>query len=206
LILKLQLWAVWIILFIFSIANMGFAGPWLWTRGVLDVGTGYSPNMEKLNTEFIEGKRVVGYFSIIPSNQYSVGIIMNWYFNRYVLFLNKQEADQTALNKLLGVTDGKKLFFSERIDYLLVPEFLQDANRFQDFENVVSYSGDRLVVNVHAPQAGFLSFIDNWDPDWKATVDGNPVPIDLLFGTFKSIYLKTGDHQVEFKYRPFFAR
>ncbi len=50
--------------------------------------------------------------------------------------------------------------------------------------------------------AGYLSFIDNWDPDWKAWVDGQPVEIELLFGTFKSVRLTPGKHKVRFSYQP----
>jgi hypothetical protein len=52
---------------------------------------------------------------------------------------------------------------------------------------IVTYIGDKLVVNVYAPRDGLLSFIDNWDKDWRATVDGEPAPIYLLLGTFKSV-------------------
>jgi hypothetical protein len=198
-----RIWFVWTTLLLFSMVNMGLAGPWLWTRGVLDVGIKYRLDIEKRNLESFGEKREAGFATIISSNKFSVGIVYNWYFERYLAFLKAQEADQPALEQLLGVTDGKKLYFSERIDYPLAREFLQDAGRFQDFEKMISYTGDKLVVDVHAPAPGFLSFIDNWDADWTATVDGHPTSIALLFGTFKAVWLEPGDHQVIFEYRPF---
>jgi uncharacterized membrane protein YfhO len=105
---------------------------------------------------------------------------------------------------LLGVTRAQKLFFSERIDYHSVRRFLEDADRFGSAPvRVLAYNGDALSLRVEARVSGFLSFIDNWDPDWQASVDGSPVPVERLFGTFKSVRLTAGAHYVELAYRPF---
>jgi len=67
---------------------------------------------------------------------------------------------------------------------------------------VISYTADELVLKVNVPTEGYLSFIDNWDRDWEATVDSKITPIERLFGVFKSVRLPPGEHQVIFAYRP----
>lgn len=130
----------------------------------------------------------------------------NWYFNRYVNFLENTETQLKDRRKLLGVTDGKKLYFSQSIKYNKIGAFLNDAAQFNDFERVISYSGDKLVLDVNVLQDGYLSFIDNWDSDWEARVDKQIIPIERLFGLFKSVYLTAGEHRVIFAYRPKFFK
>ena len=103
---------------------------------------------------------------------------------------------------LLGVQNGQKIFFSESIEYPSIESFLRDALRYRQIGRLISYNGDELRWEIDAPTAGYLSFIDNWDPDWKAYVDGQPVQIELLFGTFKSVRLTQGKHNVRFSYQP----
>ncbi|MGA2094166.1 MAG: hypothetical protein ABSH16_12305 [Sedimentisphaerales bacterium] len=66
----------------------------------------------------------------------------------------------------------------------------------------MSYSGDELRWEIDAPAAGYLSFIDNWEQGWKCFVDDRPIEIELLFGTFKSVRLTPGRHNVRFSYQP----
>ena len=48
-----------------------------------------------------------------------------------------------------------------------------------------------------------MSFIDNWDPDWRATLNGKPVPVEQAFGTFKAVHIPdAGDGVVVFEYVP----
>jgi hypothetical protein len=106
------------------------------------------------------------------------------------------------VRQLLDMVDGRKLFFSEAIGHVSVRAFLDDATRFTAIDRVITYTGDELFFRVAAPIEGHLSFIDNWDADWEASVDGRPVPIEHLFGTFKSVRVRAGTHSVRFVYRP----
>jgi len=133
---------------------------------------------------------------------FNVGVLENWYFGRYVSFLNRTIDEKPARRILLGVQGGQKIFFSESIEYPSIELFLRDSLRYRQTGRLISYNGDELQWEVDAPMAGYLSFIDNWDPDWKAWVDGQPVKIELLFGTFKSVRLTPGKHKVRFSYQP----
>jgi uncharacterized membrane protein YfhO len=103
---------------------------------------------------------------------------------------------------LLGVRDGRKIFFSESIEHSTVQSFLRDALRYRDTGHLLSYTGDQLCWEINAPVKGYLSFIDNWDWGWNAFVDDKPSEINLLFGTFKSVAIAPGRHIVRFSYEP----
>jgi hypothetical protein len=140
--------------------------------------------------------------SIPLGPNFNVGILDNWYFNRYVKFLKESEDQLEARRLLLGVRDGRKIFFSESIKYSTVQSFLRDALRYRDTGHLLSYTGDQLCWEINAPVKGCLSFIDNWDWGWKAFVDDKPSEINLLFGTFKSVAIAPGRHIIRFSYEP----
>ncbi len=67
---------------------------------------------------------------------------------------------------------------------------------------VLDYNPNKLVVRIRNEGKGTLFWSDGYAPEWKATVDGKPVPISLAWGHFKSVPVPEGDHVVEFKYEP----
>lgn len=138
--------------------------------------------------------------------RYAVAPLGQWHLGSYVRFWNRRGIDGPGPHRvLLGETEPGRFFFSEGVQHQTAASFLEDAKRFAVAPVVSHYDGDRLDVTVTAPVAGYFSFIDNWDPDWQAFVDGRERPISLLFGTFKSVALEAGPHQVSFAYRPRFG-
>jgi hypothetical protein len=133
---------------------------------------------------------------------FSVGVMGPWYFGRYNKFLKETEDELEARRTLLGVKDGRKIFFSKSIKHPTVESFLRDAARYQRLGRLLSYTGDELMWEIDAPTEGYLSFIDNWDRGWKVFVDDKEADIELLFGTFKSVRLAPGRHRVRFYYQP----
>ncbi|MHC4664570.1 MAG: hypothetical protein ACYS9T_01265 [Planctomycetota bacterium] len=140
--------------------------------------------------------------SIALGPRFSVGILENWYFSRYIKFLKETEDELQARRIFLGVHDGTKIFFSKSIGHATVESFLRDAMLYRPAGHVLSYTGDKLRWEIQAPVEGYLSFIDNWAPGWKVSVDDKPAEIELLFGTFKSVRLTPGQHRVRFCYQP----
>jgi hypothetical protein len=191
-------------LILFSALNLKSVGSGMW----VDPSPWQTPkrdrvNVSQLNLEsFTVPRSEPGTVSLYST--FSVGPIENWYFNRYVQFYKSTENERNARNQLLGVIDAKKLYFSQAINYPTLQAFLDDAAQFKDFEDVISYTGDELILNVRIPTEGYVSFIDNWDADWEATVDGKTTPIQLLFGTFKCVRVVPGTHRITFAYRPKF--
>jgi hypothetical protein len=160
-------------------------------------------DVAKLNEASFNYPRRASYpqsISLEPS--FNVGVMESWYFSRYIRFLKKTKEEMEAQRILLGMKDGTKIFFSESIEHDTIRSFLRDADRYWHPGHLVSYTGDELRWEIHAPVEGYLSFIDNWDRNWKVFVDDKPADMELLFGTFKSVRLTPGQHNVRFDYQP----
>jgi hypothetical protein len=201
------LWRVLAFFILFSALDMRGVGTSMWMyTSPLAIPQRYKLNVEQLNIESFAVPRIErGTLSL--TSAFSVGNKKTknldwWYFNRYVQFLENTENQLNYRRKMLGIVDGKKLYFSKSTDYPTIKAFLDDASQFNNFEQVISYTGDKLVLEVNVPIEGYLSFIDNWDRDWEATVDNKLTQIERLFGLFKSVRLPAGKHRVVFAYRP----
>jgi hypothetical protein len=133
---------------------------------------------------------------------FHVGVIPNWYFERYVTFLIRAAEDVESRDVLLGLKDGRRLFISSRLGFDTAGAFLDDCERAAGDVEVSAYTGDELRCRVVLKDDGYLSFIDNWDPDWRVYVNGEERSLEQLLGSFKSVRLEAGEHQVVFSYRP----
>jgi hypothetical protein len=190
------------VLVFIAVLEMRHTGVKIWTHpGRVQQG-GLRINIPAMDAQAFLFPRTDSYGTIALGSAFSVGIIENWYYDRYVQFLKKTEGEAEARRQLLGVRDGKRIYFSESINYNAVLPYLQDAQRYKNVGHLISYTGEELNWEIDATQAGYLSFIDNWDYGWKAWVDEKPAEIELLFGTFKSVRLEQGKHKVRFCYQP----
>ncbi len=136
------------------------------------------------------------------SPAFNVAVIPDWYFQSYWSFLGRFREESEALARLIGLRDGRRLYLSSEVHQDRLAEFLTDADSFDGALAVRSYTGDRLEVQVKMERPGYLTFVDNWDPDWHAEIDGRPTPLSVAFGTFKAVYVPAGEHQVVFRYAP----
>jgi len=157
--------------------------------------------------------------TVFLDQHFNAGYMWDWHYDRYTSFharvfwphdFNKivcQQDEVFWMRRLLGIVDGTRLFVSTRIDHSSAKEFFEDSDRTVHLAKprvvVQAYDGEQLMLQVSIGSPVFLSFIDNWDPDWVARVNGQPVEIEKLFGTFKSVRLAAGISMVEFTYRPF---
>lgn len=176
---------------------------WVWRNGLAPTVPRTQYDLQAINMRSFEALRrdaqELNLMATLDEN-FAVNTMLNWYFHRYNEFLSRTVSEIPARHELLGVTTPGKLFFTGNIEYERIADFLDDRIPFE--HEVVTYTGDELVLNVRVPADGYLSFIDNWDPDWTASVNGAATPIELLFGTFKSVRLPQGEHSVVFAYRP----
>jgi hypothetical protein len=175
---------------------------WVWRDGLAPTQPRVAYDLPAINLRSFDARRIqpMTHYTLSLDEAFSVGVIPNWYFVRYNAFRERTESEVDARDQFLGVTTPGKLFFTGSLDYPTIAAFL-DASQPFEYE-IVSYTGDDLILNVNVPAEGYLSFIDNWDADWTASVDDTPVPLELLFGTFKSVRLPEGEHTVAFMYRP----
>jgi hypothetical protein len=61
---------------------------------------------------------------------------------------------------------------------------------------------EHVVLELDAPEHGFLFLADQYFPGWSATVNGQPQPILRANHTFRLVEIPKGRVRVEFRYRP----
>ncbi|MHC4622543.1 MAG: hypothetical protein ACYS4W_01435 [Planctomycetota bacterium] len=191
-----------IVLLLLAVFEMRPVGTHIWTYQGKSQGNRILLDVARIYEASFRFRRTDHENSIPLRPSFSVGILENWYFNRYVRFLKETEDELPARRILLGVQDGTRIFFSESVEHNSVQSFLRDAMRYRPAGSLLSYTGDEFNWEIQAPTAGYLSFIDNWAPGWKVSVDGDPAEIERLFGTFKSVHLTPGRHRIRFYYQP----
>ncbi len=165
------------------------------TRTTLDIDRVVMP-------QSITTPRQDTYSSLSLNASYSVGIMENWYYHRYITFRQRFIKKDPATERLLGVIDGRRLFFTKTITVANPTAFIREVDRCLQNIRVKHFTGEIMAVHVYAPTTGYVSYIDNWDPDWTVFVDGKPGTLEQLFGTFKSVHVPQGHHTVVFSYQP----
>ncbi len=64
------------------------------------------------------------------------------------------------------------------------------------------WEGNTISFETEIPQDGWLLIVDAYAPGWKATVDGQSVPISPANGFLKAIPITAGFHAIRFRYLP----
>jgi len=135
----------------------------------------------------------------------------SYYFQRYGGIKNENISDNDIrLVKLFyGATDeAKKIFLSQSIDHNNIVSFINDSDVFEKSNDISikifinEYDGNNLRLEISSENSGWLSFIDNWDHGWVATVNGEKTQIYKLLQSYKSIKIKKGFSKVKFQYKP----
>jgi Bacterial membrane protein YfhO len=67
---------------------------------------------------------------------------------------------------------------------------------------IATYEDERVVVETDADRRALLVLTDTWFPGWKATVDGDEVPIERVDYLIRGVPVPAGAHTVEFRYEP----
>lgn len=62
---------------------------------------------------------------------------------------------------------------------------------------------DCQTYSIQLDKNSLVTFSEMVYPGWKAFVDGQPAEIYTANNAFRTLYLSTGSHQVDFKYQPF---
>ncbi len=140
--------------------------------------------------------------SVMLSPIYNVSFGFDWYFESYKSFYQNHDFEPASRKELLGVTSGNRIFFTKAISHKTISDFLEDSNQQIQSYEIVEFSGERLRLTLSTTEDGYISYIDNWDSDWKGYLNNKEVPVEKLFSTFKSIKVGKGDWDVLFSYEP----
>jgi hypothetical protein len=185
-----------------AVFDMAPVGNHMWTAGKTNIIRRININVEQMMSDSFHYQRMDHPNSISLAPVFSVGILPNWYFARYVKFLGENVGNAKELKILMGVIGGNRVFFSDTIHHDTIESFFKDCSKYKNHGQLLSYSGDELTWQISVPKEGYLSFIDNWDRNWKVFVDGEEKQVEILFNTFKSVHITEGLHEVKFSYKP----
>ena len=61
---------------------------------------------------------------------------------------------------------------------------------------------NQVTIRAVLDAPGYLVLADTWYPGWRATVDGEPVPLLRANHAFRTVHLAAGEHVVRMVYRP----
>jgi hypothetical protein len=67
---------------------------------------------------------------------------------------------------------------------------------------VTGYAPERVEVEVDTGISGYLVLTDAWYPGWKATIDGEPVPVHRANLYFRAVEVDAGHHRVVYTFHP----
>jgi hypothetical protein len=205
---------------ILSVAEMFVISNYQWTtpsahhaEGILDI--------PKLLASEFSSPRALSSPLIMASGatNYNVGLYRNWGFKRhtdnYLRYLKYNGewqpevslSERAAVERFYGADQkAQRIFFSARVDHGSVIDFLQDVDATEPLARpsvrIEHYNGDELRLSVNLRRSCWLTFVDNWDPNWRAKVNNVPAPIALTLGSYKAVLLPVGQAEVEFQYRP----
>lgn len=65
---------------------------------------------------------------------------------------------------------------------------------------VVRHEPTEVVVEVSTPDSAYLVLTDNYYPDWRAEVDGEPAELYRAYHTFRAVPVPPGSHTVVFRF------
>jgi hypothetical protein len=71
-----------------------------------------------------------------------------------------------------------------------------------DSVEILSYSGERLALQVETADAAVLLLLDTWYPGWRCRIDGREVPVLIADYLFRGVPLSPGKHEIVFSYEP----
>jgi uncharacterized membrane protein YfhO len=118
--------------------------------------------------------------------------------NKYEILDEIRKSDFNPRKYILIEEEIKENINNELFDKINSQFFLDDEN----YVKILSYTPNRVLVNVCLPFNGFLVLADSYYPGWVAKVDGKKSKIYRTNYVLRAIYLPKGKHTVEFAYKP----
>lgn len=153
-------------------------------------------------------------------NSFTVNNFLNWgnkfhneifwkYFNKNgSLKKNLSEKEIKNVSHFFGLDKfNKKIFFSSNIDFSNPVNFIDESLIFE-YENIKTYKisdfGNNFInIEFTSKDDGWLTYVDNNDMFWHATINDAVVEISSLMGTYKSINFANGNNKLKLSYEPF---
>jgi membrane protein YfhO len=68
--------------------------------------------------------------------------------------------------------------------------------------DIAAYAPEAVEVRAHLSRRGLVVLHDEYDPYWRATVDGQAAKVLRVNYVFRGVVVEAGDHLIRFTYRP----
>ena len=68
------------------------------------------------------------------------------------------------------------------------------------------YSGNILDIDVVSNYDGYITFVDNYDPNWEVIINDKKIQVIRFLDAYKSVKIKSGKSNIIFKYNPWQIR
>jgi hypothetical protein len=192
---------------IVTASDTGVFGLRIWRASVGMPAPAASLDLPGYYTRFFEKPRLMSAAGMQVPYAPTGGLLGNWYYGRYATFVTTYSG-QPGFSNFMG-DNGRKIFFSPTRDAppAAFGEWWRNVAAFEraaeaTAQPIARYNGNVLKLRYRSALPGYLIFVDNWDADWRALVDGRGVPIEPAFGTFKAVRVPPGTGTVTFEYRP----
>lgn len=167
----------------------------------------------------VERPRLLARATVDPVGRTTtVGLLENWGFMRHAAVLYSRleptgagkptttEQEAAATLRFFGAdADGRRVFVTGAVDHASLSAFIADADRTEASgatARLEFFDGDSLRASVTTDSPSWLTYVDNWDANWTATVNGAAVRIAKPFGSYKAVPVPAGRSVVTFSYDP----
>lgn len=111
-------------------------------------------------------------------------------------------AEDDVLARLNEANWWETAVFSQALPPEQMAQLAETPIRTPSEVTVTDYQLHNLSISVNTPQAGVLVLADAYYPGWQATINGDPTPIYQTNQTQRGIFVPSGNHTIEFHFRP----
>jgi len=161
------------------------------------------------------GKGVLYYVTMSYNIFYqniSNAALVKYLKNKFILvdhlqLIDRSRIDFVFLEKHFLQEDNLAFVFKDERDVLKInsndpspPAKMQGITGEHSGFKVLSFDANDLKLAVEIPYEKFLIYNDNYDPSWRATVNGQEVHVTQANVAFKGIWLVAGKNIIEFHY------
>ena len=165
-------------------------------------------------------KKIVHGNNYFRDDAFTINNFLNWgnekhnkiyweYFDKYGREIsNIQKSEYNYVYRFFGLDNqNKKIFFSDNILENNIINFVKLAENFEK-KKIHKYiikkiNNNSITIEFDAIEDGWIIYIDNNDPYWKAYLNKNIVKIYNFKDTYKSVKFNKGKNVLVFKYEPF---
>lgn len=130
----------------------------------------------------------------------------------FTLYRNTSALSRATLFYSFEILNNKKeiikRFFSKEFDFkktLLLEEEpgISSGKIGTGVAELVSYTPNKIIINVQSSRPALLFLSDTYYPQWKASVNGKPTKIYRADYAFRAVVVPKGESKVEFYFDPF---